>query len=114
MTGERKNCKSANNEHKNAKSKFQRGGQRINQSRDCEKRLIMPKVNIIYRHVEIVKQYIYRLGLHKDVHLEVTEQGLTFCSVAPLCPTLCDPMNRSTPGLPVYHQLPESIQTHVH
>ena len=28
------------------------------------------------------------------------------------CPTLCDPMNRSTPGLPVYHQLPEFTQTH--
>jgi len=29
-------------------------------------------------------------------------------------PTLCDPMNRSTPGLPVHHQLPEFNQTHVH
>ena len=28
--------------------------------------------------------------------------------------TLCDPMNRSTPGLPVHHQLPEFTQTHVH
>ena len=37
-----------------------------------------------------------------------------FSSVAQLCPTLCDPMNRSTPGLPVHHQLPESTQTHVH
>ena len=35
-------------------------------------------------------------------------------SVAQSCPTLCDPMNRSTPGLPVHHQLPESTQTHVH
>ena len=39
---------------------------------------------------------------------------IQFSSVAHLCPTLCDPMNRSTPGLPVQHQLPESIQTHVH
>ena len=31
-----------------------------------------------------------------------------------LCPTLCDPMNCSTPGLPVHHQLPQFIQTHVH
>ena len=31
-----------------------------------------------------------------------------------LCPTLCDPMDSSTPGLPVHHQLPEPIQTHVH
>ena len=36
-----------------------------------------------------------------------------FSSVAQSCPTLCDPMNCSMPGLPVQHQLPEFIQTHV-
>ena len=35
-------------------------------------------------------------------------------SVAPSCPTLCDPMHRNTPGLPIHHQLPEFTQTHVH
>ena len=35
-------------------------------------------------------------------------------SVAQSCPTLCDPMNCSMPGLPVHHQLPEFTQTHVH
>ena len=35
-------------------------------------------------------------------------------SVAQSCPTLCDPMNRSTPGLPVHHQLLEFTQTHFH
>ena len=43
--------------------------------------------------------------------------GLTsfqFSSVTQSCPTLCDPMDCSTPGLPVHHQLPESTQTHVH
>ena len=35
-------------------------------------------------------------------------------SVAQSCPTLCDPMNHSTPGLPIHHQLPEFTQTHVH
>ena len=35
-------------------------------------------------------------------------------SVTQSCPTLCDPMNRSTPGLPVHHQLLEFTQTHVH
>ena len=35
-------------------------------------------------------------------------------SVTQLCPTLCDPMNCSTPGLPVHHQLLEFTQTHVH
>ena len=37
-----------------------------------------------------------------------------FSSVAQLCLTLCDPMNHSTPGLPVHHQLPEFTETHVH
>ena len=37
-----------------------------------------------------------------------------FSSIAQSCPTLCDPMNRSTPGLPVHHQLPEFTQTHIH
>ena len=37
-----------------------------------------------------------------------------FSWVAQSCPTLCHPMNRSTPGLPVHHQLPEFTQTHVH
>ena len=35
-------------------------------------------------------------------------------SVAQSCPTLCDPMNSSTPGFPVHHQLPEFTETHVH
>ena len=44
-------------------------------------------------------------------HLEAIIQ---FSSVAQSCPTLCDPMNGSTPGLPVHHQLLEFTQTHVH
>ena len=40
--------------------------------------------------------------------------SVQFSSVAQSCPTLCDPMNRSTPGLPVHHQLLEFTQTHVH
>ena len=39
--------------------------------------------------------------------------GDQFSSVTQSCLTLCDPMNCSTPGLPVHHQLPESTQTHV-
>ena len=39
---------------------------------------------------------------------------IQFSSVAQSCLTLCDPMNCSTPGLPVHHQLPEFTQTHVH
>ena len=40
--------------------------------------------------------------------------SVQFSSVTQLCPTLCDPMDCSTPGLPVHHQLPEFTQTHVH
>ena len=40
--------------------------------------------------------------------------SVQFSSVAQLCPTLCDPINCSTPGLPVHHQLPEFTQTHIH
>ena len=40
--------------------------------------------------------------------------SVQFSSVAQSCPTLCDPMNGSMPGLPVHHQLPKFTQTHVH
>ena len=40
--------------------------------------------------------------------------SVQFSPVAQSCPTLCDPMDCSTPGLPVHHQLPEFTQTHVH
>ena len=43
-----------------------------------------------------------------------TIKAFQFSSVAQSCPTLCNHMNRSTPGLPVYHQLLEFTQTHVH
>ena len=45
----------------------------------------------------------------KDIYASVQ-----FSLVAQSCPTLCDPMNCSMPGLPVHHQLPEFTQTHVH
>ena len=44
----------------------------------------------------------------------VTAFSVHFSLVAHLCPTLCDPMDCSTPGLPVHHQLSELAQTHVH
>ena len=40
--------------------------------------------------------------------------GVQFSSVTQSCPTLCDPMNCTIPGLPVHHQLPEFTQTHIH
>ena len=42
------------------------------------------------------------------------QSSVQFSSVAQSYPALCDPMDCSTPGLPVHHQLPELAQTHVH
>ena len=42
------------------------------------------------------------------------DPSVQFSSVAQSCPTLCDRMDYSTPGLPIHHQLPEFTQTHVH
>ena len=60
----------------------------------------------IYMYIYIYI-YIYTY-IHTHTHTSV------FSSVAQSCPTLCDPMNYSTPGLPVHHQLPEFTQIHVH
>ena len=46
--------------------------------------------------------------------MSCTGRSAQFGSVDQSCPTLCDPMNRSTPGLPAHHHLPEFIQTRVH
>ena len=58
-------------------------------------------------------------GAGEDFSKSLELQGdqissVQFRSVAQLCPTLCDPMNCSMPGLPVHHQLLEFTQTHVH
>ena len=50
----------------------------------------------------------------KKSHPEVDNMSLFFSSVTQSCPTLCDPMDCSTQGFLVYHQLPELAQTHVH
>ena len=57
------------------------------------------------------------LKLLKNVTSIIARRAIQFSSVPFSCSvvsTLCDPMNRSTPGLPVHHQLPEFTQTHVH
>ena len=49
-----------------------------------------------------------------DKQMLLVSEISQFSSVSQLCPTLCNPMNRSTPGLPVHHHLPEFTQIHVH
>ena len=62
---------------------------------------------------------IYLKSVELSIHtnylaLSLFYMFIHFCSLAQSCPTLCDPMNRSTPGFPAHHQLPEFTQTHVH
>ena len=57
----------------------------------------------------VLKTWCHMHPFFPQVSLDVQ-----FSSVAQSCLTLCNSMNRSTPGLPIYHQLLESTQTHVH
>ena len=59
----------------------------------------------------IAGRFFYRLSYQGSPKYECSVQ---FRSVAKSCPTLCDPMNRSMPGLPVHHQLPEFTQIHIY
>ena len=57
---------------------------------------------------------IKRKTVKKIFYYKYNLNSVQFSSVTQLCPTLCDPMDCSTPGLPVHHQLPELTQTNVH
>ena len=64
---------------------------------------------------KVIRQNWWSKCQEKSFHL-LWKRWLSvqFNSVVQSCPTLCDPMNRSTPGLPLHYQLPEFTQTHVH
>ena len=101
----------------------------------------MYSYTLFYKHIQVfVNEDKYSLNIDKRMLQEESTEGtlrisyfknnkffinvsiltsifihsVQFSSVAQSRPTLCNPMNRSTPGLPVYYQLPESTQTHVH
>ena len=59
------------------------------------------------------RQILYLLS-HQGREQYTVSHSVQFSSVVQLCLTLCNPMNRSTPGLPVHHKLPEFTQTHAH
>ena len=61
-------------------------------------------INIIMKWMTFPQE-----NLNYEIHFKIQ-----FSSVIQSCPTLRDPIDHSTPGLPVHHQLPESAQTHVH
>ena len=97
-----------------------------------EKTTLQNKIHsFAYRHTCSVytHRYIYKFGIlsffmfyiallftftHTHWVILIFSSFQFWSSVAQSCPTLCDPMNHSTPGLPVHHQFPESNQTQVH
>ena len=74
------------------------------QARLCH-RWRMKNDKVLYISLHIVLIFIYLLIIHV-----IQFSSVRFSSVAQSCPPLCDPMNRSTPGLPVHHQLPSSLR----
>ena len=77
-----------------------------------------PRKQVIFQtHFKCTLNFIYFLIGGKLLYNFVLVSAISsvqFSSVAQSCPTLCDCMNHSTPGLPVHHQLPDFTQTHVH
>ena len=67
-----------------------------------------------YWHFIISQETLVMLHTCLNLSNTISFSSVQFSSVAQSCPTLCDPMNRSTPSLPVHHQLPESTQTYIH
>ena len=79
----------------------------------CKMEIIMITIIIRIRIITYIKYVAY--DRPKTVHFFSFSFSFSqFSSVAQSCPTLCNPMNCSTSGLPVHHQLPEFTQTHVH
>ena len=75
--------------------------------RGCgEKGMLLWECKLIQPLWKIVWKFLKKLGIKPP--------SVQFSSVTQSCPALCDPMNCSTPGPPVHHQLPEFTQTHVH
>ena len=66
------------------------------------------KINKLGGNLMNIYLYLY---VYMSIYIYIF---IKFSSVAQSCPTVCDPINRSTPGLPLHHQLPEFTQTHVH
>ena len=62
----------------------------------------------------ILLTIFHRTSCNVTMKQRVNISSAQFSSVTLSCPTLCDPMNHSMPGFPVYQQLPELAQTHVH
>ena len=81
--------------------------------RKCSSFILLQVVDLFSQH-HLLKRLSFLHCIFLPPLSKITCPSVQFNSVAQSCPTLCDPMNHSTPGLPVHHQLPEFTQTHVH
>ena len=78
------------------------------------------RLSRVFSNITIQKHQFFgtQPSLWSNFHIHTwlldSQPSVQFSSVAQSCPTLCNPMNHSTPGLPVHHQLPEFTQIHVH
>ena len=73
-----------------------------------------PGSNLGLLHYRQILYHLSHKGSPNNISKSFKSSSVQFSSLAQSCPTLCDPMNLSTPGLPVHHQLQELTQTHVH
>ena len=67
--------------------------------------IALTRWTFVAKVISMLFNMLSRLAIHPSDQIRPVTQS---------CPTLCDPMNCSTPGFPVHHQLPEFTQTHVH
>ena len=94
------------------------GGSKITADGHCsheiKRHLLLGKkvMTKVRQHIKKQRHYFANRGLSSQGY--GFSSSVHFSSVVQSCPILCDPMNCSTPGLPVHHQLPEFTQTHVH
>ena len=103
-----------------AQAGIKMAGRNINNLRYADDTILMGESEEELKSILIkVKEESEKTGLKLNIQkTKIMASGpissVQFNSVAQSCPTLCDPMDCSTPGLPVHHQLPEFTQTHVH
>ena len=94
-------------------------GRNINNLRYADDTTLMAESEELKSLLMKVKEESEKVGLKLNVQTtkimaSCPISSVQFSSVAQLCPALCNPMNCSTPGLPVHHQLLEFTQSHVH
>ena len=109
-----------NTELEEAQAGIKIAGRNINNLRYADDIILMAESeeelkSLLMKVKEESKKVGLKLNIQKmKIMASSPISSIQFSSVAQSCLTLCDPMNCSTPGLPVHHQLPEPTQTHVH